>query len=228
MAWTIAWTGVQLAIIVILAVGAWRVDEGLLEVSSLIAFLLYAFGLMGPITELTQQITALQSGIAAAARIRDVDALALEEDAPPTAAAGAPPAARSSRCATSHAAYDPERAGDPRRRARDPAPRAHRDRRPVRRGQDDALQPDPALPRPAEGRVELDGRPYESYSHADVRDRLAYVEQETPVVPGTIRENVLLGRPEASAQDGRGRDARRAARAARPRHAALVHQRLRR
>ena len=80
MAWTIAWTGVQLAIIVILAVGAWRVDEGLLEVSSLIAFLLYAFGLMGPITELTQQITALQSGIAAASRIRDVDALELERD----------------------------------------------------------------------------------------------------------------------------------------------------
>ena len=38
--------------------------------SSLIAFLLYAFELMGPITELTQNVTSLQSGIAAAARIR--------------------------------------------------------------------------------------------------------------------------------------------------------------
>ena len=101
MAWTIAWTGVQLAIIVILAVGAWRVDDGLLEVSSLIAFLLYAFGLMGPITELTQQITALQSGIAAAARIRDVDALPLEEEVPPTRDRTRARAARSSRCATS-------------------------------------------------------------------------------------------------------------------------------
>ena len=109
MAWTIAWTGVQLAIIVILAVGAWRVDDGLLEVSSLIAFLLYAFGLMGPITELTQQITALQSGIAAAARIRDVDALALEEEAPDRAPPSTPPAARSSRCATSTPPTTPSR-----------------------------------------------------------------------------------------------------------------------
>ncbi len=34
-----------------------------------------------------------------------------------------------------------------------------------------------------------------------MRDRLAYVEQETPVVPGTIRDNVLLGRPEATADE---------------------------
>ena len=64
--WTIAWTGIQLAIIVILGVGAWRADRGLIEVSSLIAFLLYAFQLMGPVTELTQNVTSLQAGIAAA------------------------------------------------------------------------------------------------------------------------------------------------------------------
>lgn len=33
-----------------------------MEASSLIAFLLYAFGLMGPIMELTRNVTALQSG----------------------------------------------------------------------------------------------------------------------------------------------------------------------
>ncbi len=74
LAWTIAWTGIQLAIIVVLALGAWRVQDGLLEVSSLIAFLLYAFNLMGPITELSQNVTALQSGIAAAGRIREIEA----------------------------------------------------------------------------------------------------------------------------------------------------------
>ena len=54
---------------------------------------------------------------------------------------------------------------------------------------------------PQAGRIELDGRPYTEWSHAEVRDRLAYVEQETPVVPGTIRDNVLLGRPDATAED---------------------------
>ena len=54
---------------------------------------------------------------------------------------------------------------------------------------------------PRDGALELDGRPYSSWSHAEVRDRLAYVEQETPVVPGTIRENVVLGRPDATEAD---------------------------
>ena len=44
-----------------------------MEVCSLIAFLLYAFQLMGPITELTQNLTALQSGIAAAGRLQELD-----------------------------------------------------------------------------------------------------------------------------------------------------------
>ena len=100
MAWTIAWTGIQLAIIVILGIGAWRVDDGLLEVSSLIAFLLYAFQLMGPITELTQNVTALQSGIAAAARIREVDAIEVEPTTcRPRRARRGRRTGRSSRCA---------------------------------------------------------------------------------------------------------------------------------
>ena len=219
MAWTIAWTGVQLAIIVILAVGAWRVDEGLLEVSSLIAFLLYAFGLMGPITELTQQITALQSGIAAASRIRDVDALELERDVPAvpsTAAAGGPILAL--RDVT--AAYGSD---DVIRGVELEVPR---------RGHTAIVGPSGAgkttlfslilrFLEPRDGALELDGRPYASWSHAEVRDRLAYVEQETPVVPGTIRENVVLGRPDATEAECRGRDARGPARRPRPGHAAV-------
>ena len=72
LAWTVSWGGVNLAIIAVLALGAWRVSSGQLAVSSLIAFLLYAFQLMGPVSQLAQNVTALQSGIAAAARIQEV------------------------------------------------------------------------------------------------------------------------------------------------------------
>ncbi|WP_344294210.1 ABC transporter ATP-binding protein, partial [Streptomyces synnematoformans] len=85
--WVIAWTGIELAIILVLGIGAWRVDAGTLEVSGLIAFLLYAFGLMGPVTELSQHVSELQSGIAAARRIRAVDELTTEAE---SAAAAAP------------------------------------------------------------------------------------------------------------------------------------------
>lgn len=64
---TIAGGGMQLAIICILGFGAWRVAMGSLEVSSLVAFLLYTFNLMGPISTLTQAFSSLQSGLASAA-----------------------------------------------------------------------------------------------------------------------------------------------------------------
>lgn len=57
---------------------------------------------------------------------------------------------------------------------------------------------------PEEGELLLDGQPYRSLSHGEVRARLAYVEQETPVVPGTIRENLLFTQPDATEEDLRG------------------------
>jgi ABC-type multidrug transport system fused ATPase/permease subunit len=202
VAWTIAWTGVQLAIIVILAVGAWRVDEGLLEVSSLIAFLLYAFGLMGPITELTQQVTQLQSGLAAAARIREVDAIAVEPDEVAHAMAKTDADGPVLRLRGVTAAYGPDA---------EPAV-AGVDLTIPRRGHVAIVGPSGAgkttlfslilrFLEPQSGSIELDGRAYGTWSHSEVRDRLAYVEQETPVVPGTIRDNVLLGRPDATPEE---------------------------
>jgi ATP-binding cassette subfamily B protein len=199
LAWTIAWTGVQLAIIVILAVGAYRVDEGLLEVSSLIAFLLYAFGLMGPITELTQQVTQLQSGFAAAARIREVDAIEIEPGGGSAYPRGDGPILEVERVT---AAYGPD--AEP---AVDGVSLAV-----PRRGHVAVVGPSGAgkttlfslilrFLEPQAGELRLDGRPYTDWSHAAVRDRLAYVEQETPVVPGTILDNVRLGRPDATREE---------------------------
>ncbi len=51
---------------------------------------------------------------------------------------------------------------------------------------------------PTHGEVLLDGRPYRELSHDEIRARLAYVEQDTPIVPGTIRDNLLLARPDAT------------------------------
>ncbi|MFC8143557.1 ABC transporter ATP-binding protein [Streptomyces paradoxus] len=204
LAWTIAVAGIQLAIILVLGVGAWRVSEGALEVSSLIAFLLYAFGLMDPISELSQNITALQSGIAAAERIRETDALESEETddhvrqpAPVRAAvAGDTPVLE---LRDVGAAYGP---------GADPAVRGVSLVIP-RHGHTAIVGPSGAgkttlfslvlrFLEPTGGELLLDGRPYRDHSHDEIRSRLAYVEQDTPVVPGTIRDNLLLARPGAT------------------------------
>ncbi|WP_395366309.1 ABC transporter ATP-binding protein [Streptomyces sp. YH02] len=218
LAWTTAWSGVNLATIAILAVGAWRVGEGRLEVSGLIAFLLYAFALMDPITELSQNVTTLQSGIAAAERIRQADALPSEEEET------APSAGASAR--------EPEELRDP-RELHEPrgdmpvlelrnvtaaygpdAEAAVRDIDLVipRRGHTAVVGPSGAgkttlfslvlrFLEPTGGELLLDGRPYRDHAHADIRARLAYVEQDTPVVPGTIRDNLLLARPDATPEE---------------------------
>ncbi len=218
LAWTVAWGGIQLAIIVILGLGAWRVAQGELPVSSLVAFLLYAFNIVGPITELTQSLTQLQSGVAAAARISEVQAMDVEPDGPadrapaevrtdPDGDAGRDGGARREDVPVLElrgvtAAYGPDR--EP----------AVRDLSLVvpRRGHTALVGPSGAgkttvfslllrFLEPQDGQILLDGRPYATWSHAEVRGRFAYVEQETPVVPGTIRDNLLFSNPDATEDD---------------------------
>ncbi|WP_234379091.1 ATP-binding cassette domain-containing protein [Streptomyces sp. IGB124] len=54
---------------------------------------------------------------------------------------------------------------------------------------------------PVDGELLLNGRPYRDHSHSEVRARLAYVEQDTPLVPGTLRDNLLLARPDATEEE---------------------------
>ncbi|WP_410652526.1 ABC transporter ATP-binding protein [Amycolatopsis sp. cmx-4-54] len=203
VAWVVAWTGIQAATLVILGLGAWRVDAGLLEVSSLIAFLLYAFALMEPITELSQNMTALQAGIAAAGRIREMDALEVEEDREPV------------RTTSSGEQSGPvlELRGVTAGYGGDPALRDVSLKIP-RRGHTAIVGPSGAgkttmlslimrFVRPESGSLLLDGREYVDLPYADVRSRLAYVEQETPIVPGTIRENLLFTHPDATEEEVR-------------------------
>ncbi|MEV6681674.1 ABC transporter ATP-binding protein [Streptomyces erythrochromogenes] len=213
LAWTVAGSGIQLAIIAILGVGAWRVGEGNLEVSSLIAFLLYAFTLMEPVSTLSQNVTSLQAGMAAAERIRQTADLTAEgdDDAVPRQAGGrtAPTADSGVRAEVPvlelrgvSAAYGPD------------AAHAVTDVRLAvpRYGHTAIVGPSGAgkttlfslvlrFLEPVDGELLLNGRPYREYSHSEVRARLAYVEQDTPVVPGTLRDNLLLARPDATDEE---------------------------
>lgn len=196
VAWTIAWTGIQAAIIVILAVGAARVAAGDMEVSTLVAFLLYAFGLMGPITELSQNMTALQAGIAAAGRIREIDEL---EPEPRTELAGPTPSSGGIAVEGVRARYAED--ADP---ALDGVSITVPERGhialvgPSGAGKTSVLSAVLAFLDPEEGGLRLGGVPYESLAPAQIRGRIAYVEQETPVVPGTIGENLRFVNPAAT------------------------------
>ncbi|PZG21085.1 ABC transporter permease [Micromonospora craterilacus] len=214
LVWTISWTGIQVAVIVILGFGAARAERGLIEVSTLIAFLLYAFQLMGPISELTQNMTAMQAGIAAAGRLREIEAMAVEPGPPSTAGpsaagpASSPSSVRGRRVEPGGpvltfqgvtARYAPG------------APPAVRDidLEIPRAGHTAIVGPSGAgkttlfslllrFLEPEHGRLLLDGRPYPEHAPGEIRGRLAYVEQEAPVVPGTIGDNLRFTHPDAT------------------------------
>ena len=69
---------VQVSFLAVLGVGGARVASGTLPVSSLIAFLLYLLLLSEPITALVNGVSQLQAGLAAVARLREVQALPVE------------------------------------------------------------------------------------------------------------------------------------------------------
>ncbi len=201
LAWVIAFSGIQLAIIVILGFGAWRVSEGNLEVSSLIAFLLYAFGLMGPIMEISQNLTTLQSGMAAAGRIREI--AGIEQEAGKAIVPATPPASITDAPLLAFRDVSASYGAD-----LEPAVR-HVSFDIPRTGHVAIVGPSGAgkttlfslmlrFIEPDSGDILIDGQPYSSLSHHDIRGHLAYVEQETPIVPGTIRENLLFTHPDAT------------------------------
>ncbi|KZE98272.1 MULTISPECIES: ABC transporter ATP-binding protein [unclassified Rhodococcus (in: high G+C Gram-positive bacteria)] len=203
LAWTFAGGGVQLAIIGILGLGGYRVSTGALAVSSLIAFLLYAFQVMGPVSTLATNITALQAGMAAAARIRQIDDLVTEK--------GETGPARSARTETPAPALEFRSVTARYAPGREPAVRGM-DLAVPARGHTAIVGPSGAgktsvfslilrFLTPESGEIRLGGTPYDELTIDEVRARLSYVEQETPVLPGSIRENLLFSHPEASEAD---------------------------
>ncbi|MDN5724709.1 MAG: ABC transporter ATP-binding protein/permease [Propionibacteriales bacterium] len=199
IAWTISGGGIQLAIIAILGIGAWRVNEGGLAVSTLVAFLLYAFNIIDPITTLTQTFTQLQSGVAAAARIRETEDIGLEDVDRGRALTelGTDRHVLELRGVTLHYPGADQ-------------PAVHGLELDVmRHGHTAIVGPSGAgktstfsmllrFVAPQEGKILLDGVPFQDLNIDTVRSRIGYVEQETPLVSGTVRDNITFRYPDAT------------------------------
>lgn len=211
LVWAVAGGGMQLAIIVILGLGAGRVALGDMSVSTLVAFLLYAFNIVDPVATLAQAVSTLQSGFAAAARIRETASLEAECGGVPDGAGpgrdsdGARPGVQGAPVLALREVTAGYADADA------PALREVSLEIP-RRGHVAIVGPSGAgkttvfslllrFIEPSSGHLELDGVPYGSLGTDEVRSRISYVEQETPVVPGTVRDNVLFRVPQASDEE---------------------------
>ncbi|QBJ98014.1 ABC transporter ATP-binding protein [Rhodococcus sp. ABRD24] len=199
IAWTVAWTGVQGSVIAILAFGAWRVADDEMAVSTLIAFLLYAITLMGPVGELAQNVTALQSGIAAATRIRQLEDVPVEHDAVGAVSDLAEPDSSVIEMQNVTLRYPGASVAAVAGLTLTIPARGHTAIvGPSGAGKTTVLSMILRFVEPEDGQVLLGGIPYPRLTHGAVRSQVAYVEQETPLLPGTIRENIVFSNPDAS------------------------------
>jgi ABC-type multidrug transport system fused ATPase/permease subunit len=196
---------IQGAFLAVLGVGGYRVASGSIGVAELVAFILYLFLLVMPLGQAISAWTQLQTGFGALARIQEVLALDPEDDERPE------------RPAAVHGPASSPADGVPLLELED-VTFGYPDGTPVLRGV--SLQV-PAGSRVAlvgpsgagkstilalvEGFYPLDGgvvrwagTDVRELPRAALRARLGYVEQEAPVLAGSVRDNLLLTRPDAT------------------------------
>ena len=199
---------VQGAFLAVLGLGGYRVATGSITVADLVSFILYLFLLVMPLGQLISSYTQLQTGLGALARVQEVLALEPEHDeVPERPSPGASPAV-----------LRVPRAGDPVPLLElvgvgfgypggppvltdvsftVPAGTRTAVVGPSGAGKSTLLGLIEGFYPLSAGSVRWAGTDLRELPRAAVRARLGYVEQEAPVLAGTVRENLLLAAPGA-------------------------------
>jgi ABC-type multidrug transport system fused ATPase/permease subunit len=198
---------VQVSFLAVLGIGGIRVASGALPVSSLIAFLLYLLLLTDPISSLITGATQLQAGLAAVVRMRELHDLPTEPrstqatDSSPSSS-GPGPAAVAFTGVWFRYRYPQDSAW------------VHRDLTfqlppggmtaivgPSGAGKSTIFALLERYYEPQSGSISVDGRDLRDWPLAFLRAAIGYVEQDAPILAGTLRENLCLATDGASEDD---------------------------
>jgi len=211
---------VQCAFLAILAVGGARVTSGAISVGTLVAFLLYIFYLMMPIQLLEEAASQYQVAAAAVARIQEAERLPVEPTDLPASSAYPGPAATAlltvPRSASEPASVVPVPPASVtfeqvRFRYRPELPEVHHGVTftipprgmtafvgPSGAGKTTVFSLIERFYEPQAGRVLVDGTQVRDWPISRLRAAIGYVEQDAPVLSGSLLENLLLGAPDAT------------------------------
>ncbi|GAA4577210.1 ABC transporter ATP-binding protein [Micromonospora coerulea] len=192
---------IQGAFLLVLAVGGARVAAGAISVGDLVAFVMFLFFLVLPLGQAVHAYTQLQSGLGALARIEEILAVPAEgaddRRARPVAApaAGRPAAIEFDRVGFGYPG------GPPVLHAVSftvPAGTRTALVGPSGAGKSTLLALVERFYEVTDGALRLDGTDLRELPRDGLRARLGYVEQEAPVLAGTLRDNLLITAPEAT------------------------------
>jgi ABC-type multidrug transport system fused ATPase/permease subunit len=199
---------IQVSFLAVLGVGGVRVATGALPVSSLVAFLLYLFLLTDPISSLVNGVTQLQAGLVAVVRMRELQELPTE----PAGGRGRTPHP------SSYAGPAPASVAFTgvwfRYRSPQDSGWVHRDLTfelpaggmtalvgPSGAGKSTVFALLERYYEPQSGTIAVDGRDIRDWPLPELRAAIAYVEQDAPILAGTLRENLCMATPDATDDD---------------------------
>jgi ATP-binding cassette subfamily B protein len=215
------------AFIIVLGVGGFRVASGQTTVANLVSFILLLFLLIRPIGQAFGAYSSVQTGLGALARIQQIlDIVTEDEQSDAPQAKIAKPvndiAIEFENVEFAYAApvEEPDADSKPADAAAaatvsDPAAaeanqvltgvsfKIERGTRvaivgPSGAGKSTVLSLIERFYEPTAGLILLDGQPVAELDRAVLRAQLGYVEQDAPVLAGSLRENLLIGSPDAT------------------------------
>lgn len=209
--WPISGLAVQGSFLAVLGVGGYRVASGALAVADLVTFVLFLFMMVMPLGQFFSAVTTVRAALGALGRIQEILELPREDaqDRAPERTEGTPGAGA--------ATLRPGRRGRPVEVSFDRVTFSYRPGRPVLDrlsftvpagsttaivgpsggGKSTLLALIERFYDPDHGSIRLDGADLRAMSRTDLRARIGYVEQDAPVLAGTVRENLLLAAPGA-------------------------------
>lgn len=198
------------AFIVVLGVGGYRVANGTTSVANLVTFILLLFLMMRPIGQAFGAYTSTQSALGALARIQEIIDIKTEDEihAGQESKQRKPANKIALEFENVHFAYDPVPLEDGTLPEKKPVLKGvnfkiNRGERtaivgPSGAGKSTILSLIERFYEPTEGKILLDGQPVQTITRYALREQIGYVEQDAPVLAGSIKENLLIGNPEAT------------------------------
>ena len=199
------------AFIVVLGVGGYRVATGSTSVASLITFILLMFQMIRPLGQAFGAYSSVQSGLGALARIQEILDIPLEETESEARNAAKVVAVNDNALEFDQVSFG---YAAPAATEENPTPESREVLEKVsfsiKRGSRVALVGPSGSGKstifslierfyePSAGQILLDGQAVSTISRAALRSQIGYVEQDAPVLAGSLRANLLIGSPEAT------------------------------
>jgi ABC-type multidrug transport system fused ATPase/permease subunit len=219
----IAGIALQVSVLVVLGVGGFQVANGAISIATLIAFVILLFTLISPLGSAFGAVTSVSQALGALGRIQEIIELPSEseQDAALTITAAAALEQDGALSFTDVVFTYPEKAmkSETEKAIASVAPEAiaphdrtvlHGVSFSVPRGSRTALVGPSGAGKstilalierfydPTDGLIRLGGVDIRGLDRMELRAQIGYVEQDAPVLAGTIRENLVLGTPDAT------------------------------